>query len=66
MEKGTYNFSNITMKDSPHNYNKVSIKKAFEISSNIGISRLVYQSYFNDPNKFISKLRNFGFYTLRY
>ena len=51
------------MKDSPHNYNKVSIQKAFEISSNIGISKLVYQSYFNDPNKFISKLRDFGFYS---
>ena len=63
LEKGTYQFSNLIMKDSPHNYNKVSIQKAFEISSNIGISKLVYQSYFNDPNKFISKLRDFGFYS---
>tara|TARA_B100001287_G_C22685248_1_gene532971 strand:+ start:1259 stop:3337 length:2079 start_codon:yes stop_codon:yes gene_type:complete len=63
LEKGTYRYSNLIMKDSPHNYNKVSIQKAFEISSNIGISKLVYKSYFNDPNKFISKLRDFGFYS---
>ena len=51
------------MKDSYHNYNNVSIKKAFEISSNVGIAKLVNQSYYNNPNKFISKLRDFGFYT---
>ncbi len=41
-------------------YGKLTIKEAFEKSSNIGISRLVYDHFMNDPQRFIDYLHQFG------
>jgi len=33
-------------------YGVISAAKALEISSNVGISKLIYQNYSNNPKKF--------------
>lgn len=44
------------MKDS-HAGGKMSVKHAFEISSNVGISKTVYKYYSKNPQAFIDRLR---------
>ena len=41
-------------------YGKITIREAFEKSSNIGISRLVNDHFMNDPQRFIDYLDQFG------
>jgi cell division protein FtsI (penicillin-binding protein 3) len=60
-EGGEKKFYDQTVRDShPGKYGKLTIKKAFEISSNVAISSLVQQHYGADPAKFISNLRKMG------
>ncbi len=40
-------------------YGRVTIKKAFELSSNV-ISRIIYNAYKNEPHTFINRLKTFG------
>ena len=43
IEKGVVHYYDETIRDSEnHGYTKVTVKKAFEISSNAGISKLVH------------------------
>jgi cell division protein FtsI (penicillin-binding protein 3) len=47
----------IKMKDSHEGgYGRVSVKKAFAVSSNVGISRIAMKYYSKDPQKFIDRL----------
>lgn len=39
----------------------VSAKRAFEESSNVGVTKFVYQAYKDNPDQFTSKLHSFGF-----
>ncbi|MBL0256591.1 MAG: transpeptidase family protein [Bacteroidetes bacterium] len=39
---------------------KLSIQQAFESSSNVGISKVIYQHYLKNPGAFISRLKSFG------
>lgn len=39
---------------------KLSVQQAFESSSNVGISRVIYQRYLKNPEAFISRLKSFG------
>lgn len=39
---------------------KLSIQQAFESSSNVGISRVIYQHYLKNPEAFVSRLKSFG------
>lgn len=41
-------------------YGKLSVKDAFEKSSNIGISRLVQDHFVSDPQRFVDYLHQFG------
>lgn len=41
-------------------YGKISISKAFEVSSNTGIVKMVYDQYKHQPEKFINRLYNMG------
>lgn len=46
LEQGTHKYFDRTMHDSEeHGLNKVSVKYAFAISSNVGISKLVYKQF---------------------
>lgn len=57
-EGGVKEFYDRTMKDShPGAYQKLTVQRAFEVSSNVGISTLVDQFYASKEDKFIQKLR---------
>lgn len=49
----------IIMKDSHHGgYGKISVKKAFAVSSNVGICKLAMQYYGKNPQKLMDRLRS--------
>lgn len=53
-------FHGQAMKDAkPHNYGRVTVQRAFELSSNVGISQLANQHYKDTPQQFIDHLKRF-------
>ncbi len=58
---GVYNYFGQSMKDShaPRS-SRLSIQQAFETSSNVGISRTIWNAYVKKPQSFIDKLKSFG------
>ncbi len=57
---GKYTYYKSTLTDSkPLGYGRITIKKAFEVSSNV-ISRVIYNAYKNEPETFIKRLKSFG------
>ena len=62
IEKGKYKVYNRTIKDVLYNTNEkeITLERAFEISSNVGIAKLVYENYKNNPIEFIDRLYNMG------
>ena len=60
-ERGTKKFYDRTVKDShPGLYDKLTVQRSFEVSSNVAISSLVHQHYGQDPAKFVANLRKMG------
>lgn len=56
-ENGTTRFANRIMRDSHKGgYGRISIGRAFELSSNVGISKAVVKAFKSDPQKLIDKL----------
>ncbi len=56
-EKGVYRFYDRDMKDSHEGgYGKITLQRSFELSSNVGISRMVVDHFGKDPQKFIDKI----------
>lgn len=54
---GAVKFANRIMKDSHHGgYGRISARRAFELSSNVGVSKIVYKAYKDKPQQFIDKL----------
>ncbi|MCB9203330.1 MAG: transpeptidase family protein [Flavobacteriales bacterium] len=61
IEGGIKKYYNATMKDSKTGvYDKITVAKAFEISSNVGISKLVNQYYGSKPEKMVDRLKKMG------
>ena len=61
IEGGIKKYYSETMKDSKTGvYDKITVAKAFEISSNVGISKLVNQYYQKDPEKMVNRLVGMG------
>lgn len=59
--KGGYLFYDKVMRDSrPGGFGKLTIRNAFERSSNIAISRLVNYHFGHDPQRFIDHIYNMG------
>ncbi len=57
--KYTYYGKN-TLNEAHNNYyGRVTIKKAFELSSNV-ISRIIFNAYRNEPTTFVDRLKSFG------
>jgi cell division protein FtsI (penicillin-binding protein 3) len=59
LEFGKWNINGQTVFDSePHDAadNIVTVKRAFEVSSNVGMAKLAYNNYSNNPNQFIRRL----------
>ncbi len=58
---GKYQYFDRTMTDhKPGGFGKITMKEAFTKSSNIGISKLVYAHFGQDPEKFIKFLKKMG------
>lgn len=61
IEKGKKKFGNATMKDASwHGREIVSAKQAFEMSSNVGIAKLVTEHFGRHPEEFINYLHQFN------
>ncbi|HEX6915363.1 MAG TPA: penicillin-binding protein [Chitinophagaceae bacterium] len=58
LEGGSWQIAGRTVFDSEqHGLNNVDIKRAFEVSSNVGMAKLAVNSYGNAPSQFISHLK---------
>jgi cell division protein FtsI (penicillin-binding protein 3) len=56
-EKGVITFHGKSVRDSHHGgYGKISVARVFEVSSNVGIVKIINENYKDDPNKFIKGL----------
>lgn len=57
IEGGIKQFHSATMRDSKTGlYNRITVQKVFEVSSNVGVSKLVNQYYRKDPENFVDHL----------
>lgn len=62
---GTYNYGNRTMRDAEsHKSGIVTVKEAFEMSSNVGISKIAYQGYSSNPYQYLAHLHKLHLDTL--
>lgn len=56
-ENGKFRYYDRIMKDSHEGgYGKITVQRAFEISSNVAISKIIYQNYFRKPQVFVNHL----------
>ena len=54
---GVTKYHNFQIRDSRvGGYGKITVKQAFEHSSNVGISKIIYKAYKNQPKKFVNRL----------
>ena len=54
-------FKKYKVKDSKKGgYGLITAAKAFEVSSNVGLVKIVYDNYKNNPQKFVDRLYNMG------
>lgn len=61
LELGTHQYWNQTMRDAEHhNLRRVNIISAFAHSSNVGVSKLIYENYNKNPEKYLQHLRDLG------
>jgi len=55
--KGAIKFYDKIIKDTrEEGYGRISVQNAFEVSSNVGISQIIYKYYKDDPERFIDRL----------
>ena len=60
--EGEFKFYSELMKDhKPGGYGKITIKEIFEKSSNIGVAKMIDETFNNSPQKFLDYLKIFGF-----
>lgn len=54
---GAVKFANRTMRDSHKGgYGRISVARAFELSSNVGISKVIHKAFKDHPQQYIDKL----------
>jgi cell division protein FtsI (penicillin-binding protein 3) len=63
-EGGKKNFYGLTIRDSHLGAGELTVKEAFERSSNVAFAKLADQYYHNEPSKFINHLHRFRLDTL--
>ena len=63
LQRGRVEYYDRVMIDSPHKYTKVTVAKAFTISSSVGISRIINKSYKNNPVEFTDRIYKMGLST---
>jgi cell division protein FtsI (penicillin-binding protein 3) len=60
-EKGVIRFHGKPVRDSRHGgYGEISAARVFEVSSNVGIVKLINDNYGDDPQKFVDGLKRLG------
>lgn len=60
-KNGQHRFHDRIMRDAnQRGYGKISVKEAFVKSSNVGISRVIYDAYNKNPQRFIDRLHSMG------
>ncbi len=60
-EDGTFKVYDRTVRDSRKGgYGKISAARVFEVSSNVGIVKIIEENYRNNPKKFIQGLKKMG------
>ena len=58
---GLYKIYNKNVRDAHrHGLGKLSVQQVFEKSSNVGVVKLVYKNYKDNPQAFVNRLYNFG------
>jgi cell division protein FtsI (penicillin-binding protein 3) len=58
LEGGVWQINGRTVYDSEkHGQTNVPVKRAFELSSNVGMAKLVYASYASNPSQFVNDLK---------
>jgi cell division protein FtsI (penicillin-binding protein 3) len=48
------------VKTDTHGYGKITLQQVFEKSSNVGVAKLIQQTFEKDPQKFVDYLHKFG------
>ena len=65
LQGGIWEINGITVKDSEqHGRNEVTVKQAFELSSNVGMAKMAYTNYASNPYQFINHIHNLRMDTL--
>ncbi len=60
-EGGKKRYYNHTLRDSHEGgYGRIAMRKAFELSSNVAISKMIYNGYKDRPEQFITRLKELG------
>ena len=60
-ENGRVMFYDRTMRDSHKGgYGKITVKRAFEVSSNVAFSKIINSGYSKNPQRFVDKLHDMG------
>ena len=60
-EKGRWRVYDRIVRDSKHGgYGKISVAKAFEVSSNTAFAKMIHQSYKQKPSTFVKRLKRMG------
>lgn len=57
---GSTQYANRTMRDSHEGGGVMTVQQAFEKSSNVGISKVIYRSYSANPQQFIDRIWSFS------
>lgn len=66
-KNGIIRYHNFIIRDSHSGgYGKITVKQAFEYSSNVGISQIIYKAYKKQPRKFIDRLYSMNLDRLTY
>ena len=59
--RGETSYYGIKVVDSQHgSLGRITVQRAFEVSSNVGITKLVYESYKDEPEQFVNRLYEMG------
>ncbi len=60
-ENGRLKYFDRTVYDSKRGgYGKISVAKAFEVSSNTAFAKMIYENYKSQPNQFVDRLKMMG------
>ena len=58
---GSRTYFDRTMRDSnDKGYGRITVQRAFELSSNVGISSVVYEAFQKDPQRFVDRIHSMG------